>query len=63
MRNKKADTTFEILMWTFRIMFLVVVMFAVMTLIRSYVVTAIDTSELDANMFAYRTLYSTNAIS
>lgn len=63
MGNKRAITTFEILMWAFRIVFLVVVMFAVMTLIRSYVVAAIDTSELEASVFAYRILYSPNAIS
>ena len=63
MKNKKAITTFEILMWVPRIIFLVIVMFAVMILIRSYVTTTIDTSELEANVFANRILYSPTAIS
>ena len=61
MKDKKAITTFEILMWIPRVTFLVVVMFAVMTLIRSYVITTIDTSELEANIFANRMLYSRTA--
>ena len=63
MIGKKAVTTFEILMWIPRILFLVVVMFVVMVLIRSYVTTTIDISELEANTFAYRILYSPNSIS
>ena len=63
MKNKRAITTFEILMWVPRILFLVVVMFTVMILIRSYVATTIDTSELEANIFISRILYSPNSIS
>ena len=50
-------------MWVPRILFLVVVMFTVMILIRSYVATTIDTSELEANIFISRILYSPNSIS
>ncbi|HLC61469.1 MAG TPA: hypothetical protein VJI52_00445 [Candidatus Nanoarchaeia archaeon] len=63
MKNKKSTTTFEVIMWIPRILFLVVLMFAIMLLIRSFVNTTIDSSELQANVFANRVLYSTNAIS
>lgn len=63
MKNKKAITTFEVLMWIPRIIFLVVIMFAIMILIRSYVTTTIDTSELEANVFINRILYSPTGIS
>jgi len=63
MKNKKGTTTFEILMWIPRLMFLVVIMFAVMVLIRSYVTTTIDVSELQANVFINRILYSPTSIS
>ena len=63
MKNKKAITTFEMLMWIPRIFFLVVLMFAVITLIRSFITTTVDVSELQANIFAKRILYSPNAIS
>lgn len=63
MKNKKGTTTFEILMWIPRLMFLVVVMFTVMYLIRTYVTTTIDISELQANVFVNRVLYSPTSIS
>ena len=63
MMYKKAITTFEVLMWIPRILFLVIVMFSIIILVRSYVTTTIDISELQANTFAYRVLYSSNAIS
>lgn len=62
MKNKKA-TTFEILMWVPRIIFLVIIMFAIMILIRSYITTTIDISELEANVFINRILYSPTGIS
>ncbi len=58
MKDKKAITTFEMLMWIPRIIFLVIIMFAVMFIVRSYVTTTIDVSELKANVFANRVLYS-----
>lgn len=60
---KKAALTFESLMWIPRIIFLVIVIFSIMYLIRSFITTTIDTSELQANLFAYRILYSLNSIS
>ncbi len=63
MKNKKSTTTFEVIMWIPRILFLVVLMFAIMLLIRSFVNTTIDSSELQANIFANRILYSPNAVS
>jgi len=63
MKTKKAITTFEILMWIPRILFLVVVMFVVMLLIRSHVTTTIDISEIKANTLAYRLLYTQKGVS
>lgn len=63
MKNKKAITTFEILMWIPRIIFLVVIMFVIMILIRSYITTTTDVSELEANLFVNRLLYSPTGIS
>ena len=63
MKNKKAITTFEMVIWMPRIVFIVIIMFAVMVLIRSFVTTTVDVSELQANVFAYRVIYSPNSIS
>ena len=63
MTNKKANTTFEVVFWIPRIIFLVVLMFAIMILIRSFVTTIVESSELEANLFANRVLYSPNGIS
>ena len=61
--NKQAIITFEMLMWIPRIIFLVFVMFAVIILIRSFIVEKVDVAELEANIFANRLLYSPNSIS
>lgn len=63
MKNKKGTMSFEILMWVPRLAFLVVIMFVIMVLIRSYVTTTIDISELQANIFINRILYSPTGIS
>jgi len=63
MKNKKGNVTFEFLMWIPRLVFIVIVMFAIMVLIRSYVTVTIDISELQANLFVNRVLYSPTAIS
>lgn len=63
MNDKKGITTFEMLIWIPRIIFIVVIMFAIMVLIRSYVTTTIDTSEVEANIFINRLIYSRNGIS
>lgn len=61
--NKRAIISFEMLMWIPRILFLVIVMFSVVILIRSFVVEKVDVTELEANIFANRLLYSQNSIS
>lgn len=63
MRYKKAITTFEMLIWIPRILFIIVIMFAIMALVRSYVTITLDTSEVEANIFANRIVYSKNGIS
>lgn len=63
MKSKKAINSYEMLMWVPRVIFLVVVMFVIMTLIKTYVTTTIDVSELQANVFTNRLLYSPNGIS
>ncbi len=63
MGNKKCITTFEFMLWVLRIIFLVAVMFSIMILIRSYITTTIDISELQGNLLAYRMIYSPNSIS
>jgi len=63
MKNKKGNVAFEFLMWIPRLVFLVIVMFAIMVMIRSYITTTIDISELQANVFISRILYSPTTIS
>jgi hypothetical protein len=63
MNGKKAITTFEMLMWVPRIVFLVAVMFAVAFLVKSHITTTIDISEARANIFVNRAIYSQSDIS
>jgi hypothetical protein len=60
--NKKA-TTFNTLMWIFKIFFLVIVLFTVVLLVRSFIVTELDVFNAEADIFMQRVIMSRNGIS
>jgi len=61
--NRRALISFEMLMWIPRIIFLVIVLFAIIILIRSFVLEKIDVTELESEIFANRLPCSPNSIS
>ena len=62
-RNKRAMTTFEMLMYIPRLFFIVALMIFVAYIVKFYASSTTDTSELEATLFANRILYSRNSIS
>ena len=63
MKGNRAGINFESIIWIPRIIFIIVIMFLVMTLVRSYVSTVIETSDIKADLFSNRLIYSPNSIS
>lgn len=61
--KKKALHTMEIIFWIPRIIFLIIVMFALMFLLRHFIFTTVDISEVRATTFIHRSLYSPNGLS
>ncbi|MFC1768449.1 hypothetical protein ACFLZX_01670 [Nanoarchaeota archaeon] len=62
-RNKKGITSFEVIMWVPRIIFVTIVIFSVVFLIRAYVKINIDVSQVESDIFIYRTLYGQGGLS
>ena len=63
MKNKKAMSSFEFLMYIPRILFITAVAFIMIAIIMGYVNVTSDVAEIQANMFVYRVLYSRNSFS
>ncbi len=62
-KNKKSVISGEMIMAIPQIIFLVAVMFAVVILIKVFIITHIDVRQVDANIFVNRILLSKGAIS
>lgn len=61
--NKKAQESFSLLQTIPRIIFLIVVLFSIVYLIRTYVVTNLNVQETQSEVFMNRIIYSQNGIS
>ncbi len=60
--DKKGDVSFAVLQSIPRIIFLVVVLFSIVFLIRKYAVDNLDVQDVQAEVFINRILYSSNGI-
>ena len=61
--NKKAQVSFTILQTIPRLIFLIVVLFSVIFLVRGYVVDNLNVQDTQAEVFINRIIYSENGIS
>lgn len=61
--NKKAQVSFTILQTIPRLIFLIVVLFSVIFLVRSYVIDNLNVQDVQAEVFINRIIYSENGIS
>ncbi len=60
--NKKAQMSFYMLNFIPRIIFLIIVLFSVIFLVRSYVVDNLNVQDVQAEVFVNKILYSPNGI-
>ena len=60
--NKKA-VVFNVLMWFFKIFFLIIVLFSLVLLIRSFIITELDIFNAESDIFIQRILMSRTGIS
>ena len=61
--NKRGNIAFNVLMWFFKIFFVIIVLFAVVLLIRSFIITELDIFNAEADIFVQKILMSRNGIS
>ncbi len=61
-RDKSAITTFEMIYWIARAIFLIIVIVSVVTLVRLCITTQSNTEELEANLLVNHFLYSPDSI-
>jgi len=61
--NKKGNLVFNTLMWIFKIFFVVIVLFTLVFLIRSFISTELDIFNAEADIFIQRLFMSRNGIS
>jgi len=63
LRNKRADQTFNVITFMFfRIGFLIVVLFFMVFLVKGYITTSLDVSNLEAQIFMHSILNNKNGI-
>jgi hypothetical protein len=60
---KKGMTSFEMVTYIFRIIFLVIVISAILILVRTYIVISVDTFDAESELIYNRFIYSVNGIS
>jgi len=60
-KGKKGDA-FEIMMWIVRFIFIIIILFVVYFFINAFIITSIDTKEVDAAVFVHRTIYSRHVL-
>jgi len=61
--NKKGDISFNTILWVPKIIFAIIVLFTIVLLIRSFIVTELDIFNAEADIFVQRILMSRNGIS
>ena len=61
--NKKGNVVFNGLMWIIKIIFLVAVLFSLVFLVRSFIVTELDIFNAETDIFVQRILLSRNGVS
>ena len=63
MNSKKGQISEEVLLSIPRIIFLIAILFAVVLLVKVFIITTVDISQIEANILISRLLYSKDGLS
>lgn len=60
-KGKRGDA-FEVVIWLVRLIFILIILLVVLFFINAFIITTIDTKEVEAFVFIQRTIYSKHAL-